>query len=79
MLLCYLIVTGATHYYIIIIVRTAFYGFTVGNTEGSIMGTKKYLIIKKTLFPLKQKFATTGDKKKHVEELNIYKKKWPQY
>ena len=61
----YLIIIRATHYHIIIVIRTTLHGFIVGNTKGSIMSTRKYLIIKRTLILFKKKFTIAGSKKRH--------------
>ena len=53
-MLHYLIVTQATHYYIITVVRTSLNNFTVADAEGSIVSAEKYFIIKRTLFTLKK-------------------------
>ena len=65
MVLSHLAVTKITHHYIIIVARTALHNFTVKNTKGSTASTKKYLIIKRTLFLFKKKFAITGNQKKY--------------
>ena len=65
MVLSHLIVTRITHYYIIIVARTALHSFTVSNTKGSIISVKKYLIIKRTLFAFKKKFVMADNKKRY--------------
>ena len=67
MVLCYLTVARATHYYIIIIVRTTLHGFIVGNTKGSTASAKKYFIIKRTSFSFKKKFATANNKRRYLK------------
>ena len=65
MVLRYLSVARATYYYIIIIIRTALDGFTVGNAKSSIVSAEKYLIIKRTLFTFRKKFIITGNRKRY--------------
>ena len=68
-MLRHLIITGTTYYYIITAARATFHGFIISNIEGSTVSAKKYLIIKRTLFSFRKKFATTSNKKRQ-------KKKW---
>ena len=70
-MLRHLIIIRATHYYIIIVVRTALYSFIIGNAKGSIIGIRRYLIIKKISFSFRKKFATAGNKKRHLKEIDI--------
>ena len=74
MVLRYLVVISATHYYIIMAARTALHSFTVGNAKGSIASTKRHFVIKKTLLLFRKKFATASSRRRHLEEVNIYKK-----
>ena len=53
------------------VARTALDGFTVGNTKDSITSAKKYFVIKRTLFLFKKKFATTDNRRRYLERINI--------
>ena len=63
--LSYLTVTRLTHCYIIITMTATLNGFIVGNTKSSATSARKYFVIKKTLFALKKKFATTGNRRRY--------------
>ena len=63
-MLSYLTITRATHCYIIIIVRAALNGLIINNAESVITSTEKYLIIKRTLFAFRKKFATANNKRR---------------
>ena len=65
MVFSYLLIAEATHYNIIMVVRTALDSFIVDNAKGSIVIAKKYFIIKKFLFVFRKKFATTNNKKRY--------------
>ena len=45
--------------------RAALHSFIVRNIKDNIISTRRYLIIKKTLFSFKKKFMTTISKKRH--------------
>ena len=61
----HLTVAGPTHYYIFITPRATLNGFIISDVEDGITSTKKYFIIKRTLFALKKKFITTGNKRRY--------------
>ena len=61
-------VARITHYYIITAARTTLHGFTVGNAKNSIISARKYLVIKRTLFLFKKKFATADGRKRYWEK-----------
>ena len=65
MVLSYLTVTRITHYYIIMVARAALRGFIIRNAKGSITSINRYLIIKRTLFSFKEKFAITSSKRRY--------------
>ena len=53
------------------VARTALHNFTVGNIKGSTTGTRKYFVIKKTLFLFKKEFVTTNNKKRYLKKISI--------
>ena len=65
MVLSYLTVTRVTRRYIITAAKATFRGFTVKNTKGSTASTEKYLIIKRTSFLFKKKFAVTNSGRRY--------------
>ena len=62
----HLTVTGITHRYIIIIIGATLHSLIISDTKSNITGTGKYLIIQRTLFIFRKKFATTGSKRKYI-------------
>ena len=73
----YLLVAGTPHRYIITVARATFNSLIVGNIKSIIISTRRHLIIKKTLFVFRKKFATAGNRKRYYgyEE----QRKCPQY
>ena len=65
MVFSYLAVAEVTYNHIIIIAGAALNSLIVGNTENIIIGVRRYLIIKKTLFLFRKKFATTGNRRRY--------------
>ena len=59
------IIIQITYYYIIITARTALNSFTVKEAENHAVSTKKYFIIKKTLFTFRKEFATTSNRRRY--------------
>ena len=58
-------VTGALYRYIIIIIRATFNNLIISNAKSIIIGTRRYLVIKKTLFMFRKEFATTSNRRRY--------------
>ena len=59
MVLSYLAVAGMTHSYVLTAARAALDGLIFDNAEGVTTSAGRHVIIKKTLFMFRKKFATT--------------------
>ena len=70
-------VIRTTYSHIIMVVRAALDRLIISNAESIIASTERYLIIKKTLFTFRKKFATTESRKKYGGYKKI--KKSPQH
>ena len=66
MVLCYLAVIRITHNYVITVIRATLNSLIVYNTKSIITGARKYLVIKKTLFAFRKKFATTSNNRRYI-------------
>ena len=67
MVLSHLAVTEITHSYIITAARAALDSFIINNIKGVILRAERYLIIKRSLFGFKKKFATANNKRKYCD------------
>ena len=61
----YFAVIRLTYYHIIMVIRAILDGFIIGNIKGSITGTRKYFVVKRTLFAFRKKFVITDNRRKY--------------